>query len=202
MPEIKESRLSPETQKPNGSTATPSSRETGAHRDVPADPSQGINPFAFMRRFVEDMDHIFEDFGMSHGLGAPRLVSRGRELLRREAGLIQADWSPQVDVLERDGKFIVRADLPGMARKDLQVDIKDEMLTIQGVRNKETHEEKEGRYYSERSHGRFYRAIPLPDGVHADKASAQFRDGVLEVTMPCPPSAKPASRRLEIKEGD
>jgi len=162
--------------------------------------SLGTTPFAFMRRFTEEMEHLFEDFGMGQGLGVPRLVSRGRELLRREAGFIPGDWSPQVDVLERDGFFIVRADLPGMAKDDVQVDVKGDMLTIQGERKYKKEEDREGGFYSECSYGRFYRAIPLPEDAHAEEASASFRDGVLEVKMPAPPREEFRARRLEIRE--
>lgn len=163
--------------------------------------SPETTPFAFMRRFAEEMEHLFEDFGMSQGLGVPRLVSRGRELLRREAGIIPGDWSPKVDVLERDGLFVVRADLPGMSKDDVQVDIKGDMLTIQGERNYKKEEDREGGFYSECSYGRFYRAIPLPEDAHAEEASASFRDGVLEVKMPAPPRQEFQTRRLEVRDG-
>lgn len=158
-------------------------------------------PFTFMRRFAEEMDHLFEDFGMSQGLGVPRLLSRGHELLRREAGVVPGDWSPQVDVLERDGLFIVRADLPGMSKDDVQIDIRGDVLTIQGERKYKKEEDREGGFYSECSYGRFFRAIPLPDDAHAAEASASFRDGVLEVKMPAPPRQELGARRLEIRDG-
>jgi HSP20 family molecular chaperone IbpA len=85
----------------------------------------GTTPFAFMSRFAEDMDRLFEDFQSRHGPSMPSLLGRGRELFRREAGLVPADWSPQVDVKERDGTLIVRADLPGMSKDDVQVEVRD-----------------------------------------------------------------------------
>ena len=72
------------------------------------------SPFTFLRRFAREMDHLFEDFGLESGWHLPRFLGRGRELLRREAGFVPAEWSPRVDVLEREGQFVVRADLPGM----------------------------------------------------------------------------------------
>jgi len=163
--------------------------------------SYGSSPFAFMRRFAEEMDHLFEDFGLQSGRHLPRFLSRGRELLRREAGLVPAEWSPRVDVLEREGQFVVRADLPGLSREDIKVEVSDDLLTIQGERTHEEKEEREGYCYSERSYGSFYRAIPLPEGAEASKATADFRKGVLEVTVPAPSRPEPKARRLEVREG-
>jgi HSP20 family protein len=101
-----------------------------------------------------------------------------------------------VDVLEREGQFIVRADLPGMSKEDVKVEITDDLLTIQGERK----EERKGYSYRECRYGSFYRAIPLPEGVDAGKATADFHKGVLEVVMPkaIPPASK--ARPLEVRE--
>jgi HSP20 family protein len=72
-------------------------------------------------------------------------------------------------------------------------------MTIQGERKAEHKEEREGYYRSERSYGSFYRVIPLPEGAMTEQATANFRNGVLEVTMPAPPA--PKTRRLEISDG-
>lgn len=170
-------------------------------------PAQGpmaprpASPFVTMRRLAEEMDRIFEDFGLNLGLRQPNLLTRGHELLRREAGLIPAEWSPHVDILRREGQLVVRADLPGMARDDIKVEITPEALTIQGERKHEEKGEREGWLYNERSFGRFYRSIPLPEGIDPAKAAAEFRDGVLEVVMPAPATAEPRARRLEVKQG-
>ena len=104
--------------------------------------------FALMRRFSEEMDRLFEDFGFGRHLQTA--FGRGRELLRREVGLIPAEWSPRIDVLEREGQYIVRADLPGMTKDDIKVEVTDEMITIQGERKQEKEEKREGYYYGER----------------------------------------------------
>jgi HSP20 family protein len=159
------------------------------------------SPFAFIRRFATEMDRLFEDFGVGHGLHMPGFLTRGHELLRREAGLVEADWSPHIDVEEREGKILVRADLPGMSKDDVKVEVTDDTLTIQGERKHEKKEEREGYVYSECAHGSFYRAIPLPEGVDASKVTAEFRNGVLEVAMPAPPRPEPRARRVEVREG-
>ena len=154
--------------------------------------------FALMRRFSEEMDRLFEDFGFGRRLQTA--FGRGRELLRREAGLIPAEWSPRIDVLERDGNYIVRADLPGMTKDDIKVEVTDEMITIQGERKQEKEEKREGYYYGERAYGSYYRAIPLPEGADPAKATAEFHNGVLEVTVPAPKKPEKKSRLLEVQE--
>jgi HSP20 family protein len=160
----------------------------------------GASPFAFMRRFAEEMDRLFEDFGFETGFHMPRLFTRGRELLKRETGLVPAEWSPTIDVLYREGQFVVRADLPGLTKEDVKVEVTNELLTIQGERKHEKKEEREGYSYRECSHGSFYRTIPLPEGVDASKATADFSKGVLEVTMPAPARSETKARRVEIRE--
>jgi HSP20 family protein len=152
------------------------------------------SPFALMNRFAEEMDRVFEDFGLGRGLLAPRF-GRGWGEMGQSA---MAAWSPQIEAFERGGQFIVRADLPGLTKDDVKVEIHDDALTIQGERKLQSEEEREGFYRSERSYGSFLRSIPLPEGIKADEAKANFRDGVLEITMPAPPRAE-SRRSIEIK---
>jgi HSP20 family protein len=109
-------------------------------------------------------------------------------------------WSPQIEVIERDGKLLVRADLPGMKKDDVHVEAVDNTLIIQGERREERKEDREGYFVSERSYGSFYRAIPLPEGTNADNARASFRDGVLELTLDLPKSQQSKSRSIPIEE--
>jgi len=159
-----------------------------------------VTPFTFMRRFAEEMDRIFEDFGLEAGLHTPRILTRGRELIRRGTGLVEAEWSPTVDVLHRDGQFVVRADLPGLTKEEVKVEIVDDILTIRGERKQEKKEEHKGYSYSECTYGSFYRSIPLPKGAETSKANASFRNGVLEVAMPAVPEGEKKARRVEIGE--
>jgi HSP20 family protein len=195
MAEVKEA---PKTKTDSGQSQAKEIAARGS--TAPALRRNYSSPFAFMRRFAEEMDHLFENFGLETGLHLPGAVARGREMLRREAGLIPAVWSPKVDVVERDGQFIIRADLPGLSKDDVKVEITDDAVTIHGERKESKKEEREGRYYSECSYGSFYRTIPLPEGAEAAKATAEFRNGVLEIAIPAPwhPGQKP--RRLEIRD--
>jgi HSP20 family protein len=149
-----------------------------------------VSPFSLMRRFSEEMDRPFGD-GFASGFGR----EFGR-LADHEGSM----WLPQVEAFERDGKLIVRADLPGLTKDDINVDITDDAIKIRGERRQEKEENEEGYYRSERSYGSFYREIPLPSGVNRDEANASFRNGVLEISMPAP-TRQSGSRRIEIGEG-
>jgi HSP20 family protein len=198
MPDLKDTRVTPKNQ-PASQAMPQLTTQAGHSPSLPVPTSHTRNPIMFMKRFFEDMDRLFEDFGQRPG--TPSLVGRGREFLRREVGLIPADWSPQVDVSERDGLFVVRADLPGLSKDDIEVEVKGDHLTIRGERKQHKEEDRDGGHYTECSYGRFFRAIPLGEGVDADKATANFQNGVLEVTMPAPPQTASRARRVEIKQG-
>lgn len=153
-------------------------------------PASFSSPFSFMKRFGEEMDRVFEDFGLGRGWIPPALMGETRG----------ATWAPQVEMFERDGELVVRADLPGLKKEDVKVEFADDGLTIEGERHSEHEEKSEGYYRSERSYGNFYRRLPLPEGVNADNASASFRNGVLEITMPARKPVTRAARKLEIRE--
>lgn len=151
------------------------------------------NPFTFMRRFTGDMERFFEDFG-SFRL-APLLR---RDLWPRMGEFGRAVWTPEVEVIKRGGQLVVRADLPGLSKEDVRIEIMPEALTISGERKEEKEEKGEGFYRTERSYGTFFRRIPLPEGVKTEEATATFKNGVLEVVMAAP-QREPVGRTLEIK---
>src|ERR1051325_6270928 len=146
-------------------------------------------PFTFVRRFSEEMDRLFEDFGLGRGVLTPML-----EISQLPRGL----WSPQVEMFERDNQIVLRADLPGLTKDDVNVELANDGITIEGERKNEREEEGEGFYRSERSYGKFYRRIPVPEGVNLENAQATFNNGVLEITMPAPKPEARKARRLEI----
>ena len=146
-------------------------------------------PFAFMKRLNEEMGNLFEDFGLGRGWLAP---------VTGATDLAQGLWSPPVEMFERDSELVLRADLPGLTKEDVQVEFSQEGITIAGERKNEQEEKREGYYRSERSYGKFYRRVHVPEGVNPEDAKATFRDGVLEVTMPAPKRAERKPRKLEI----
>ena len=156
------------------------------------------NPFAFMRRFSEEMDRLFDDFGFGGNWLGP---SFGRDFFPRNLGEFrQSLWSPQIETFVREGQLVIRADSPGLTKDDVNVEITDDAISISGERRDENEEKREGYYRSERSYGSFFRSIPLPEGVNAEDANATFNNGVLEITMQAP-QIQSRGRRLEIKEG-
>lgn len=146
------------------------------------------DPFSMMSALRHEMDRLFEDFGFGGNLfRAPRLF---RDLGRNSL------WSPQIEVSERDGKLRVLADLPGLDKNDVSLEILDNALVIEGERRTEQRDERNG--WSERSYGRFVRSIPLPEGINADTAKASFNNGVLEVLFDAPKPAQHRGKQIPI----
>lgn len=179
-----------------GGQATDVQRSQGEYQRGRSMPSLysafGEGPFAMMRRLTDEMDRLFEGFGVGRGVFPSLGRGFGSEL--------QSLWSPHIEMAERGDKLIVSVDLPGVKREDVNVEIGEGAITIQGERRQESTTNERGYYRSERSYGSFHRQVPLPDGVNADSASATFRDGVLEIEMDAP--TRQHGRRLEIKEKD
>jgi HSP20 family protein len=143
------------------------------------------------RRWLDAFDRFA--YGFWAPPGGP---SRSSWLTRRD----NLSWMPEIESFQRGDEFVVRADLPGLEKKDVTLDVRDDALVIQGERSNEHEEEREGYYSSERSYGRFYRVVPLPEGAIADSVKASFRNGVLEVTMKAPPHETTRGRRIEISD--
>ena len=123
-----------------------------------------FRPFALLRDMTEWMDQAFE---------GDLPITRGERM-----------WAPAVEVKERDNNMIICADLPGIDPKDVKVELEENNLVIQGERKREETKEGEGYRRTERYYGSFFRAIPLPEYAKAEQAKAEFKNGVLEVTVP------------------
>ncbi len=108
-------------------------------------------------------------------------------------------WIPAMDLVESDGEFVLRADLPGLSEEDVNIEVDDNVLTISGERKSEHEDRKEGFYRVERSYGSFRRSLTLPEGVEPEAVKASFDRGVLEVRVPKPEERKP--RKVSITVG-
>ncbi len=180
----------PQSQKQQQATPPPKEERresSGIARREPTLPSLfgaglPLSPFGFMRRMMEDMDRMFE-----------QLQTGGGSIQQERARL----WSPQVEVLERDGNLLVRADLPGLRQEDVRVELLGDTLILEGERRVEREEERGGMWRSERSYGTFRRAIPLPEEVDVENAEARFENGVLEVSLKL--QRQRQSKRIEVK---
>ena len=95
-------------------------------------------------------------------------------------------WNPAVDLYEKDDHFMIKAELPGVDKKAIKIDLKDRLLTLSGERSYDNEVKEENYYRRERSYGKFQRAFTLPADVDSDKISAEFKDGVLQIEVPKP----------------
>jgi len=135
-------------------------------------------PIGEMRRLREQMSRLLDE------------VRAGRSWIPGSLG--ESEWRPKADVYETGAEVVVRVDVPGMKKEDLEITASEDSITIRGQREFEE-EVKEGGYHRrERHYGRFVRSIPTPSPVDAEKAKAKFSEGVLEIRAPklAPPEAK------------
>lgn len=124
------------------------------------------------------------------GLGFGRLANLQDELDRLFESPLRA-WAPVLDVREDKDNFVIRAELPGLKREEIEVSLQDGALVISGERKFEKTEEGVEVHRQERYYGKFQRALTLPEPVAADKVKADYKDGVLTVTLPKTEEAKP-----------
>ncbi|HEU6447541.1 MAG TPA: Hsp20/alpha crystallin family protein [Verrucomicrobiae bacterium] len=101
------------------------------------------------------------------------------------------EWAPALDVFEDKENFVVKAELPGMKREEIDVSLHDGNLVISGERKSETKSEESQTHHSERFYGRFERSVALPAAIAVDKVKADYKDGILTVTLPKTEEAKP-----------
>ncbi|MPZ19831.1 MAG: Hsp20 family protein [Luteitalea sp.] len=142
-----------------------------------------FDPFREFATVHERLNRVFDD--ISGRRSDDDVMSRG-------------DWLPAVDVYENDDQNVVlKAELPGVAKEDITLSIENNTLTLKGER-KRSHEVKNGQYHRiERAHGGFSRSFSLPSTVNSEKVAADFRDGVLTITLPRKDEAKP--RQIDVK---
>ena len=155
--------------------------------------SRALSPFEEMEQLFERMNHLFGGF-------FPRRWMQPYEGEWPSWSRLAAPFEgrmPRVDVIDRDDEVVVRAELPGVDKKDLDVSITDNTVIIKGTTSQETKEEKGDYYRSETARGSFSRTLMLPAGVEGDKAKATFKDGILELNLPKAETAK--RRKIEVK---
>lgn len=138
--------------------------------------------FDWMR---DEMDRLLDTVPFSRLFPTPRLAT---------------PWMPALEVFEKNGNLHIKADLPGLKKEDVTIEVTTEGITIKGERKAEYTEEKkeEGYFRTERTYGEFCRFVPLPEGTLLDKISASFADGVLEVIAPIPKAEKVLPKKVDI----
>ena len=143
------------------------------------------DPFRDIITLRERMDRMFEDS-----------LSRFR---MPEEATMPTFWSPSVDIYETDENIVLKAELPGVDKKEVSVEVKDSTLILKGERKREKEVKEENYHRVERSFGTFMRSFSLPVNVKQDQVKAKFRDGVLEVTLPKAEEAKPKQVKVEVE---
>ena len=139
-------------------------------------------PFSAMRSLQDEMNRAF-----------------GNVLTRTDDGSSAATsgWSPAVDVREDSDRFVIHADVPGVAPGDIELTMENGVLTIKGERSKDATSDANGFRRVERVYGSFYRRFTLPDTADGESVSAKTRDGVLEVVIPKKAAVQP--KRIEVQ---
>jgi HSP20 family protein len=138
-------------------------------------------PFRDLVTLRERMNRVFED----------AFTFRGEE-----KDLIASNWNPSVDIYEAENELVLKAEIPGVDEKDVEIKIEDNTLTIQGDRKFEKETKEENYRRIERSYGSFYRSFSLPRNIDQDKIKAERENGILKISLPKKPELKPKKVKI------
>lgn len=153
---------------------------------VKVEPSKTLSPFETAERWFEDF--FRRPFSLMGPSWWPRLRMPEME-----------EVTPSVDIFEDRDDVVVKAELPGMKKENIDVSLTDDAITISGEKKKEEKVEKKNYYSFERSYGSFTRSFRLPTEVQTDKAKARFEDGVLEIRIPKTEEAKKKEKKILVE---
>jgi HSP20 family protein len=142
------------------------------------------NPFRQLTNLRDEIDQLFESPLAGYGEMTQPFMS---------------GWMPAVDLFEDKDNFVVKAELPGMKKEDIEVSVHEGVLTISGERKEEKEHKDAESYRSERYFGRFHRTVSLPTAVMAEKVAAHYKDGILTVSLPKAEEAKPKQIPVNVK---
>jgi HSP20 family protein len=151
------------------------------------EPVRGLRvwePFRDLRKMHDEMDRLFSSLW-------PKTDARDEH-----AG---SAWTPAIDVYEEKEQYVVKAELPGVKKEDVSLSLMDDVLTIKGERRYEKEEKQEGFLRVESAYGTFQRALQLPQSVKGDAVTAEFKDGILRITLPKAESVKSREIKIDAK---
>lgn len=140
-------------------------------------------PFRELERMRREMDKVWDSF-------FERRPTRVEEV---------AEWLPTLDVSETKDEYMVKAELPGIDPKDIDISLTNDLLTIKGEKKQEKEEKEENYHVIERTYGSFTRSVRLPGQVQSDKINANFKNGVLKVTLPKTEEAKKKEIKIKVE---
>ncbi len=141
------------------------------------------NPYRELVNWHRDIDELFN-----------RFFSTDTE----EKTLPMSGWMPRTEAFEKDGRYVLRLDLPGVDPKDIDLSVANNNLVIKGERRQANEVKEKGYHYTETAYGRFERSFALPPGVNRDQISAKYEHGVLEIAVPIPESVTAKKVPIEI----
>jgi HSP20 family protein len=147
--------------------------------------SEDDHPFYSLQR---EMNSLFDDFLRGFDVAPRGLCTKGL-----------GSFTPSVDVKEDEKEFIIKAELPGVDEKEIEVMVADDTVTIKGEKREEKEDKGKNYYYMERSYGSFNRVIPLASETDVEKAVANFKNGILNITIPKSQTAKVKGTKIPIK---
>lgn len=153
---------------------------------VPSTSRGESDPF---RAFRREMERFFEDFWKRPALGSSLAP------FEREKTVF-----PEMDVFENEKMFQITAELPGLAEKDIKVELNNNLLTISGEKKLEKEDKGNNYYICERSAGSFYRTIQIPMGIDENNIDAKMKDGILKITLPKSAEALAHTKQIEVKK--
>jgi HSP20 family protein len=151
-----------------------------------SEPARGLTPYEEAERWFEAA------FKRPFSLFGHRLSPRLRAMEMDEV-------NPSMDIFEEDGNVVVKAELPGMKKENIEVTVTDHTMRISGEKKREEKVEKKNYYWEERSYGSFARSFQLPSEVQTDKVEAKFKDGILEVRIPKTEEAKSKEKKVKVE---
>jgi len=143
-------------------------------------------PFRDLVAVQDRLNRIFDD------------TFRGNPRGSDEDWALGGQWAPSVDIFEHEGNLVLRAELPGIEPKDVDVHVENNVLTLRGERKFESEVKREKYHRVERAYGTFSRSFTLPNVVDTEKIKAEYRDGVLNVTLPTKEEAKPKQISINV----
>ena len=135
------------------------------------------NPMRDMFSLEHQMNHLFDDVF--------------KPVVRGDSRLSMWNWNPRVDIYDNDENIVIKAELPGIDKKDIVIDVKDGLLVLKGERSFDNEVKEEKYYCRERMFGKFERVFRLPADVDPEKISANYKDGILKIDIPKPEEQKP-----------
>lgn len=143
-------------------------------------------PFREMSGLQKEMDRLFgQHFGRMRG--------------PEEEDLAATAWAPPVDIFETEDKVVLKAEFPGLKKEDIEIQVRDNTLTLKGEKKFEKEVKEESYHRVERAYGSFQRSFTLPSTIKQDGIEASFKDGILEISLPKAEEAKPKQVKIQVK---